>query len=175
MASKKKRTAESIHDRDRIIARLPDGLRDKLAALAEANGRSQTAEIVAAIQKHVASTDRFTELWDFFEKHREHIEAIPDIDSRLDTLESEARPLIEERDAAIAAREWQRVEARRASLPPITAEQAEKIKALIEELDVNEAKFLAVLHASSVAEIKDWEKAMYLLEQRRRFKQNPPA
>jgi hypothetical protein len=95
MASKKKR-AESIHDRDRIIARLPDGLRDKLAALAEANGRSQTAEIVAAIQKHVTSADRITELWDFFEKHRENIEAIPNIDSRLDRVEDKIWPLTRE-------------------------------------------------------------------------------
>ena len=53
MATKKK-SAQSIHDRDRIIVRLPDGMRDKLSELAEANGRSMTSEVVAAIEKHLA-------------------------------------------------------------------------------------------------------------------------
>ena len=59
-------------------------------------------------------------------------------------------------------------------LPPITAEQAEKIRALIEETRANEARLLAVLRASSIAEIKDFEQAVYLLERRRKGK-NPPA
>src|SRR4029077_730775 len=77
MASRKKPATESIHDRDRIIVRLPDGMRDDLAALAEANGRSMTSEVVAALEKHLKGVDRLHHLWDFFERHREQIEEIP--------------------------------------------------------------------------------------------------
>lgn len=34
---------------DRIIIRLPDGMREKLRSRAEANGRSMTAEVVATL------------------------------------------------------------------------------------------------------------------------------
>ena len=161
-------------DADQYMLRLPGGLRDRVAKRAAENGRSMNTEIIEAIEKHLQGVDRITELWAFFEKHRGNIEAIADINSRVDNLEFEARPLIEERDAARAARAWQEEEARRASLPPITAEQAEKIRALIEETRANEAKLLAVLRASSIAEIKDFEQAVYLLQRRRKGK-NPPA
>ena len=69
-ASKKRRSAENIHDRDRIIVRLPEGMRDDLAALAETNGRSMTSEVVAALEKHLKGVDRLTQLWEFFERHR---------------------------------------------------------------------------------------------------------
>ena len=44
----------NAHDRDRIIVRLPDGIRDQIAKMADENGRSMTAEVVAAIEDHLA-------------------------------------------------------------------------------------------------------------------------
>lgn len=87
MTSRKKSQAASIHDRDRIIVRLPDGMRDELAARAEANGRSMTAEVVAAIEGHLKGADRVTQLWDLFEKHRENLGAIPHIWDAVEDLE----------------------------------------------------------------------------------------
>ena len=87
MASKKKPAAESIHDRDRIIVRLPDGMRDDLAALAESNGRSMTSEVVAAIEKHLKGADRVTQLWEFFERHRQQIEEIALVRAAVENLE----------------------------------------------------------------------------------------
>ncbi len=78
MATKKKQ-AGSAHDLDRIIVRLPEGLRKRIAQLAAANGRSMTAEVVVALEKHLEGADRMTRLWEFFEKHRENIEEIPHI------------------------------------------------------------------------------------------------
>ena len=72
--AKKKRAAENIHDRDRIIVRLPDGMRDKLAAVAEANGRSMTAEVVAVLARHLQGPDRVTQLWETHQRHLEDIE-----------------------------------------------------------------------------------------------------
>ena len=88
MASRKKPATESIHDRDRIIVRLPDGMRDDLAALAEANGRSMTSEVVAALEKHLKGVDRLTQLWEFFERHREQIEEIPFVRAAVENLET---------------------------------------------------------------------------------------
>jgi hypothetical protein len=175
VASRKKPITESIHDRDRIIVRLPDGMRDRIAAMAVANGRSLTAEVVAALEHHLKGADRLTQLWEFFEAHKGDIEAIGDIDSRLDSLESDVRPLIEERAVALAARSWEREQARLAGLPPITAEQAEKIRALIGEIGVDETRLLRVLNATRIEEIKDFERAMSLIDERRRRYKNPPA
>src|SRR5690348_11694043 len=75
MASKKKRVAESIHDRDRIIVRLPDGMRDKVADMAQANGRSMTAEVVAALEQHLQSKDRVSQLWETHQRHFDELES----------------------------------------------------------------------------------------------------
>ena len=87
MVHKKKQAVESIHDRDRIIVRLPDGMRDRLAKTAETNGRSVTAEVVAAIEKHLEGLDRITAIWQFIEKHRENIEDIGHIMGAVEALE----------------------------------------------------------------------------------------
>ena len=83
----KRQKAESIHDRDRIIVRLPAGMRDKIAAMALANGRSMTAEVIAALDEHLQGADRITQLWDLFEKNRENIEEIPNIRDAIERLE----------------------------------------------------------------------------------------
>src|SRR5450631_2137656 len=72
----KKKRVESIHDRDRIIIRLPDGMRDQLTDLAEANGRSLTAEVVAALERHLKGVDRVTEISETLKKYQPDIERI---------------------------------------------------------------------------------------------------
>ena len=89
----KSRKTESIHDRDRIIIRLPDGMRDKIAAMALANGRSMTAEVISALDQHLKSADRITQLWDFFEKNCENIEDISYIWDAVVNLEYEVERL----------------------------------------------------------------------------------
>src|SRR3546814_18046536 len=42
---------------DKIIIRLPDGMRDRLHARAENNGRSMTAEVVAMLQQVMDDPD----------------------------------------------------------------------------------------------------------------------
>ncbi|SDR18104.1 Arc family DNA-binding protein [Paraburkholderia tuberum] len=42
---------------ERFIVRLPDGMRDKIAAAAKASGRSMNAEIVARLQESFELTD----------------------------------------------------------------------------------------------------------------------
>src|SRR5437016_5639728 len=83
----KRQKAENIHDRDRIIVRLPEGMRDKIAAMALANSRSMTAEVIAALEQHLKGADRISQLWEVFEKHREDIEAIPRIWEAVENLE----------------------------------------------------------------------------------------
>jgi predicted DNA-binding protein len=101
VAAKKKQT--KIHDQDRIIVRLPDGMRERLAALAEANGRSMTAETVAAIEKHLQSVDRITEIWEFIQKHRKMLDDMAEYDlfgkdgifAELDRLQAQVREIDE--------------------------------------------------------------------------------
>ncbi len=75
MASKA-RGKKLAQDLDRIIVRLPDGMRERLQALAEANGRSMTAETVAAIEQHLTKPDRLAAVEQFIEKHREMIDGM---------------------------------------------------------------------------------------------------
>jgi hypothetical protein len=69
-----------------------------------------------------------------------------------------------------------RLEAERlAKLPPISAEQAAHIRALIKETNEPDDALLGVLMASRIEEIKEYERAVYLLEQKmaRRAKDRP--
>src|ERR1035437_8063728 len=54
----KKKPAAGAHDLDRIIVRLPEGMREKVAEMAAANGRSMTAEVVAALERHLQHEDK---------------------------------------------------------------------------------------------------------------------
>jgi hypothetical protein len=59
----KKRTDTSTNrESDKLIIRLPDGMRDKIAALAQASGRSMTAEVVAALEHHLEREDKLASL-----------------------------------------------------------------------------------------------------------------
>ena len=46
---------------DRLIIRFPDGMRDRIAALAKANGRSMNAEIISMIETSFRRTERPTD------------------------------------------------------------------------------------------------------------------
>jgi hypothetical protein len=84
-----KKTAKKIagKDADQYMLRLPTGLRDRVARRAAENGRSMNTEIIEAIEKHLLSADRVTQLWEIFEKHREYLEAIPHIWDAVEELE----------------------------------------------------------------------------------------
>jgi hypothetical protein len=43
---------------DRLIIRFPDGMRDRIAALAKANGRSMNAEVISMIEASLSQTKR---------------------------------------------------------------------------------------------------------------------
>ncbi len=85
-----KKTVKKIasKDADQYMLRLPPGLRDRVARRAAENGRSMNTEIVEAIEKHLLSADRVTQLWDLFEKHRQDLEDIPHIYNAVCYLES---------------------------------------------------------------------------------------
>jgi hypothetical protein len=138
--------------------------------LAEANGRSQTAEIVAAIERHVTSADRITELWKFFEKHREHIETIPEALAAIENLElTTGAGFLRER------RLHKERLAREDALPLVTADEAQTIRRLLKELDINEEKFLKLMRAPRIEEIRGFERAFGKLEAARLYrKENPP-
>jgi plasmid stability protein len=56
MVARVKKRADTATNResDKIIVRLPEGMRDHLAMLAAANGRSMNAEVVTALARHFA-------------------------------------------------------------------------------------------------------------------------
>jgi predicted DNA-binding protein len=184
VAQKKKPASESIHDRDRIIVRLPDGMRDELAALAETNGRSMTSEVVAAIEKHLRGADRLTQLWEFFERQRQHIEEIPFLSAAVENLEAFAERA---GDFQGSLRERWRRERGAASLAsimsvvfagePITAEQAQQIRSLLSETGKSEASLLKELNASSLESINGlvFKRALSILEVWRRANKDQSA
>jgi uncharacterized coiled-coil protein SlyX len=47
---------------DQYMLRFPDGMRENLAKLATANGRSMNTEIIAALEKHLEGDDKISEL-----------------------------------------------------------------------------------------------------------------
>jgi len=111
--ARKKKQAPSAHDLDRIIVRLPEGMREKVAALAEANGRSMTAEVVAALEQHLLGPDRLSAVESFVEKHRKLIEGLEEyhewltqdlgrdfekLQDKVDRLEGELHPERHDRD-----------------------------------------------------------------------------
>jgi predicted DNA-binding protein len=173
VASKTKRAVDSIHDRDRIIVRLPDGMRDQLGNLAEANGRSMTAEVVAAIERHLKSVDRVTQIWETLKKYEQDIEDISLIRQAVLNLEGAMGNVGEDSEFYGILRrnfDMRREAERMAKLPTITAEQVAHIRALIKETGVPEEKLLKYLKVSSIEEIKDFERAVAALEARRRHK-----
>jgi hypothetical protein len=153
---------------DQYMLRLPPGLRDSVARRAAENGRSMNTEIIEAIEKHLRDADRVTQLWEVFDKHRENIEALDLIMGAVKGLERAVGDLTEGAfyGRLTGTREAAEREAREASKPPITAEQAAIIRGLIKETGADEAKLLALLRASSIEEIRDFEDAARALRYR---------
>ena len=75
--SKRVIEGKGAHDLERIIVRLPDGMRDKIADLADRNGRSMTAEVVKALDHWLGRSDR-----------------LEDLETRVSCLEGELQRLI---------------------------------------------------------------------------------
>jgi predicted DNA-binding protein len=88
-----KKTVKKIaaKDADQYMLRLPPGLRDRVARRAAENGRSMNTEIIEAIEKHLEEADRITQLWRFFESHREEIEGLNELFTKMDRLEAAVR------------------------------------------------------------------------------------
>jgi len=53
--------ATMAQDQDKFIARLPDGLRERLKAVADRNKRSMNAELVQALEFHLSSEEHAVE------------------------------------------------------------------------------------------------------------------
>jgi len=166
-------------DADQYMLRLPPGLRDRVARRAADNGRSMNTEIVEAIEHHLTRADRVTQLWGLFGKHKENIEAIPVILSAIDDIEGyleDVRSCFPEDDRPGRPPEvlykWMQKKqhdayvAYAATLPVVTADQAQTIKALLEETGANEERFLAAIGVPRIEDIRAFERAMKLLGER---------
>ena len=164
-------------DADQYMLRLPPGLRDRVARRAAENGRSMNTEIVEAIERHLTGADRVTQLWEFFGKHQENIEAIRWILPAIRLIENyldEVREVLRSLERATGfgydpgsppgvANTW---EARNrpdiASLPLITADEVQIIKAILKET-VLEEEFLAILGTPRLEDIRGFERAVEVL------------
>jgi hypothetical protein len=167
-----KKSANKIagKDAEQYMLRLPAGLRDKVARRAAENGRSMNTEIIDAIEKYLEGTDRISQLWEMFEKHRENLEAIPRIWAAVENLELYLERSAEGKSPA-GLRMWRQHkehEARVASLPPISADQAATVRRLIKETEADEPTLLKLVKAPTIEQIKDFDRVVGILEQRRR-------
>jgi plasmid stability protein len=81
----KKRTTGTVTNResDKVIVRLPEGMRAALAARAASNGRSMTAEVVAALSTHLSGNTEQETLAQARGKIDEAIEALVDTERSL--------------------------------------------------------------------------------------------
>lgn len=62
------------------MLRLPDGLKAKIAALAEANGRSMNSELIDAALHHLERPSRLDAIEAFIEKHRKMLDQMSEYD-----------------------------------------------------------------------------------------------
>lgn len=97
------------------------------------------------------------------------IETIPLIGAAVENLEiyAERAGEAEFQGGLRALRQHKEREAREAALPPITADQAGQIRALIKETGADEAKILKLLRVATIEDIKDFDRVVNILEQRR--------
>jgi uncharacterized coiled-coil protein SlyX len=83
---------------DQYMLRFPDGMRENLAKLATANGRSMNTEIIAALEKHLEGDDKISELNQEIEQlwlKFEDLDAqLKDVLSRMSRSETSAAELI---------------------------------------------------------------------------------
>lgn len=107
-------------DADQYMLRLPPGLRDRIAYRAAQNGRSMNTEICDAIEKYLEGADRMTRVWEFIEKHRENVEALGDIVTAVEWLESRLVKIDGERGVLTELGEKKEIARRRAKMnePP---------------------------------------------------------
>jgi predicted DNA-binding protein len=158
-----RKTAKKIaaKDADQYMLRLPPGLRERVARRAAENGRSMNTEIIEAVEKHLRDADRITQIWEFFESNRKDIEQIPRIWDSIENLENAVGGLTTFRSLR---RPWD--DAQQAGGTPITADQAQKIRALLNETGASQSLFLMQLRASSVENISAFafERAISILE-----------
>jgi hypothetical protein len=114
--------------------------------------------------KHLRDADRITQIWEFLESNREDVEQIPRIWDAMENLEDAVSDLAHDRFRPLR-RPWD--EAREEG-PPITADQAQEIRALLKETGVNEGLFLGLFGASSVENIRGFARARGILQRSRR-------
>ena len=146
-------------------------------------------EIVEAIEEHLTRADRVTQLWELFRKHQENIEAIPMILEAIPIILSAIASFeayqdgdgtirvgtTSEFDDWMKKREDDAYVAYLATLPVVTANQAQTIKALLkvipfsysgESEEKSEERFLAEVAAPRIEDIRGFERVMKLLGQR---------
>lgn len=172
IVDKKSITKIAAKDADQYMLRLPPGLRDRVARRAAENGRSMNTEIVEAIEQHLTRADRVTQLWELFGKHQEKIEAIPWLLAAVEQIESYLDQSGDS-DTPMVLRNWSRQkqhDAYVAGLPLVTAEQVKTIKALLKGIGRDENKFLGAMGVSRIEDIRDFQRAMALLESARRYR-----
>ena len=61
--SRKRPQATTNRSSDKFILRLPEGMRDRIAALAREKGRSMNAEVIAALEQYIENDDTIAVLW----------------------------------------------------------------------------------------------------------------
>lgn len=87
---------KAVQSQDRFIIRLPDGMRDRIAELAKASGRSMNAEIVARLEQTMEADDTLTRLVERFDELESQLESLSlDTDKRIDRVEERVWRLLE--------------------------------------------------------------------------------
>ena len=79
----KKTSKRPGRDSDQFIVRLPAGMRDRIAEMADRQGRSMNSEVIDALEKHIEMNQDFWTL-------TERVERLEDIVKNLDGVPAAA-------------------------------------------------------------------------------------
>jgi len=163
----------AVREGDQYLLRLPPGMRERLEQRAAENGRSMSAEVVEAIEKHLLAADRVTQLWELFGKHKENIEAIPVIWKAVAVIEGYLAVTEQGGDTQghtpntvstrIRQREKKEHDAYVATLPLVTPEQVQIIKALLKERARGYDSLLRLMDVDRLEDMRGFERAMECL------------
>lgn len=87
---------KAAQSQDRFIVRLPDGMRDRIAELAKASGRSMNAEIVARLEQTMDADDQLAQLQERISDLESQVENLAiDTEKRVDRVEERVWRLLE--------------------------------------------------------------------------------
>jgi hypothetical protein len=164
----RKVAAKRVSERsgDQYLIRLPPGLRDRIVRRAAQSGRSVSAEIVEAIEKHLDAADFIAEMREFIEQRRADIESIPVIRRAVQAIEPWVSNLT---DGVFVGTLTNEVFGKRGlpdgDPPLLTASWVQIVRTILREKKIGEREFLDYLQVESMEKVRGINRALHAISE----------